>query len=1564
MSEQKFTNTSVTQSTVPSKGMMTDISGSFLPEGMWTRALNAVNNTHQGDAGILSNEPSNALLGAAPYDIIAVIYKSVDEYIVFSTDNKDSEIGIFNKVRKTYSKVINDQGLNFNKAYPITGVWKSNYDCTQSVYFRDSLNPDRSLNLDKVPYMPTGNNLSVDPTCFVAELSNRLNTDAIRLHPPVMIPTVTTKRAQGSGQLPNGSYQVAIAYSEAGIRLTDYTLPSNAQSLWNHEGIGGSLEVFIEGLDESYEEYELVVISIVNMQTVVKRIGNYSTRQNTVYLDQILASLPTVPLINIPLRSPIYEKSDGMYNVGPYLIRKGVTSQKLFNYQKQANKIRTQWIATKYPVEYYRQGGNNAGYMRDELYSFFIRWVYKTGGRSASFHIPGRSSKVSDLTLVDDLNVIDPSKNKRWQVYDTSMMTGSSVKNFTSDGGEIIYRGEMSYWESTEIYPDKKPEVWGELCGKPIRHHKFPSNEKLHIHSQGGEFIYVMGVEFDRIEHPVDQNGVPISDIVGYEILRGSREGNRSVVAKGLFNNMWEYTLEGENMATKRGYYQNYPYNDLRPDEFLVRFRSSLDHGTASLSEIRNEPALETYKKNFFSFHSPDTNFARPFIGENHVKIYVEQKANITGAFTTVHKHPKHVVLTDAALVTGVAVGLGLGFMSALGTPGTKLDIHAAPFGVGTVFGTSRSSGIGSIFGDIGVNAANVPGLPGTITGIALLVAQSAFFIGQGTSEVLNIIRNLSKRRDFVLQYNSHGVYSDYAQVNNLEKTFIRKVPSSKITYIGRGIQDFDTQKRVNNLNRGKFVALETKDEIPNPSSGIENSRQTVRNAQGITHENPFGSIKNSGVSYYGAIKIDYQNQYGQLERIIQIPVESSVHFTKAELVSTFGSGVLFGGDVYINRYTEKNPYYFFNQWLTDVPDDTEIDYRKYVNGPIPRYWVDFNKFDINDFKIEINLKSAKRKEMQEQLERFSEEGDPGRSKKAVELTTPSDFHRFDRSSKKHVFSLKECWVYLFANGVRDFFAESEINLAFRDYGDQDKDKFFDPYGEVLSDLNTLFRSDMITKPTFYKYDFSLSASKLYNNFASWGSLLPLDFDPARFTSCFEYLPKRAIYSLPHMEGLKRDNWRNFLGGNFKDFQSEINNIKSLNETGAVILFENREPVQFVGQDTLQSSGGVKFTIGDGGLFQQGMQSMVNADNDQDYGSCQSLRSAINTPFGLFWISQRAGKIFRLAGGSPEDITRLGKKFWFGEYLPSKLLSAYPDYPFADNPVKGIACQTVYDPQYEMVYFSKKDYVPLRADLLYDLQGDFYYTEQGRRVSVSLEDSKYFTPAHWTVSFDPKQNVWISYHSWIPDMMVGSNDHFLTVKEKELWKHNDRTDSFCNFYGKNYPFEIESVVNTPGTVTTLRSVEYIAEALKFSNNGKNVQHILDENFDLAVIYNSEQVSGYLKLNLKAKNNPLSLLQYPKINAGSIDILFSKEENKYRFNQFWDIIKNRGEFTPGDSTIWSLAPNGVDRVLNITALNYRKPPLERKKFRHFGNRLLLVKSVSGSTKLIVKLINTKHLFSSR
>ena len=108
-----------------------------------------------------------------------------------------------------------------------------------------------------------------------------------------------------------------------------------------------------------------------------------------------------------------------------------------------------------------------------------------------------------------------------------------------------------------------------------------------------------------------------------------------------------------------------------------------------------------------------------------------------------------------------------------------------------------------------------------------------------------------------------------------------------------------------------------------------------------------------------------------------------------------------------------------------------------------------------------------------------------------------------------------------------------------------------------------------------------------------------------------------------------------------------------------------------------------------------------------------------------------------------------------------------------------------------------------------------------------------------------------------------------------------------------------------------------------------------------------------------------LTQYPIIGANDINILYSKEEQKYRFNQFWDVTQNRGEFDPTVSnSIFLTQLNGYIRDLNTVNLNYNKPALQRKKFRHYYNKVILRRDFSGNRKMILKLANTKMNYSYR
>ena len=92
MAKKGLTNTSINKSRTFVKGLTKDTDPSFIQEGMWTHARNAVNNTKEGDLGTLSNEESNALCGTIGEDIllpnVPIIIASISlfsgKWVIFS----------------------------------------------------------------------------------------------------------------------------------------------------------------------------------------------------------------------------------------------------------------------------------------------------------------------------------------------------------------------------------------------------------------------------------------------------------------------------------------------------------------------------------------------------------------------------------------------------------------------------------------------------------------------------------------------------------------------------------------------------------------------------------------------------------------------------------------------------------------------------------------------------------------------------------------------------------------------------------------------------------------------------------------------------------------------------------------------------------------------------------------------------------------------------------------------------------------------------------------------------------------------------------------------------------------------------------------------------------------------------------------------------------------------------------------------------------------------------------------------------------------------------------------
>ena len=170
---------------------------------------------------------------------------------------------------------------------------------------------------------------SPDPNnpCILCVDTEDLDCELLRMARITIQPCLRMEQGINGGELLNGTYQAVIAYTENEQRISDYSIPSNIMSMFDHRNVNGSIDIIIESIDQTYDEFELVVIGFVNQQLVARKIGIYSTHTNRISLDKIDATLPAIPLSVIPLDRPAYERSQGIYRNGDFLIRVAPTSR-------------------------------------------------------------------------------------------------------------------------------------------------------------------------------------------------------------------------------------------------------------------------------------------------------------------------------------------------------------------------------------------------------------------------------------------------------------------------------------------------------------------------------------------------------------------------------------------------------------------------------------------------------------------------------------------------------------------------------------------------------------------------------------------------------------------------------------------------------------------------------------------------------------------------------------------------------------------------------------------------------------------------------------------------------------------------------------------------------------------------------------------------------------------------------------------------------------------------------------------------------------------------------------
>lgn len=1553
----------------PQKGMVTDLSLINLDSENYTFAKNAVLTSTSGNQLNLKNETSNFLYVTFPRDYVVIgtiAIEELDRFIYFLVNPKTgkSEIGevlkctpslnneivlryfcgdcgdlyidepapletIQQKNLCKYRKIINANCLNFSINHPVYAEYKVT-NCSVYLYFTDNFNERRFVYLD---INKTTNELDLQDkfkviisrdSCGMPIYSSELDCNKITYHPKHKPLCIGYKDTISNGDLRAGVYQALVAYSDrSGNTLTSYSFSSNGVPLFSKKTtfetdyrVNRGLQYEIENLDLSnfYEYYNVVIAATVNNFTNFYLLGTFPVTQNVVNFTSI-NDLIKLTAEDVFFKKPFYKTAYNVTKSNDYLFFSGVNEFKQLNLQQAANQIKLNWQTKAVREGIYsdeRTAERYRTYHRDETYAFGIVYGMDNGEETCAFHIPGRLPTPSDLTLVtgDDVRedfscfpgaepsfdkfgrpiLVTPPQQPRWKVYNTaSVAARPHVFSEYCDDSNCWEYGEFAYYESVNRYPNN-PDIWGELCNKPIRHHKFPDSLISHIHDgnntsspyEKSNIIYPIGVKvnhqsvIDGLNLLVTQNIISLEDknrIKYYRIVRGNRVGNESIKAKGLLYDMWKYNKFNEDY-----YYSNFPFNDLRENRYISNNPNTYEGSTTS-------PAIPSYfdKTSRYTFHSPDTHFSTPTLG-NILKLETEEYGQSQGYFTQsrCEARQKFISTFSSSLALSIAI------LTMLTVP---LGKESRVYGTESIKdGNKNTRGLEQ--GEVTVLGSTVPD-PLSFAGKALSIGLT--FIKEFELNT-DIIKSFLPYKNHAVQFNSIGYYNNFLPVQNNN----RKIrPILKSEYLGTGIQSIDeiTQNiKVNNYDRESsvFIKIDNNKSLPN-TTNQDQSRYTMGTI-GFGEQDLDKKFYAPVSSYYCSIKNDVVNQYGDVCSIEYLPTESCPYFldtnyTNCEL------GV-FGGDTYITRFAFKRKIPFFLQNRCKFDKGADVRYQDLGNVGYPNFYYNTGG------RYGENFTSSFGRNFGSTLQNFLN----------VDKT------RLD--AKRNTLFNQNGFIYLHSYGIPHFLVESGVNTDLR-HGENTREKDFYPRQPDL--YNWLEEENVSIKEDNY-YFYNTTYSKQNRETPICVSC----FKDLKEIECSSSVMNRVIYSGQDSDVNVNDNWLIFKTNDYKEFplsNGKLISVDGVENDKLLVRFQNTSKL-FSAYNTLKTDG-LDIQVGNGGLFEQKPIDFSNAN--LGYAGSQH-RAILKTKFGTIWVDAKRGEILKYADGKLQEISNKGKKLWFQENLPFKLLRHYPeiDIEQADNNFKDIGITMGFDKIRSRVLITKLDFEPKSKNIKYNKANNYFYIiENGLPKEINIRNTQYFENKSWTISFDLYNDAWASYHSYIPNFYLQDNNNFYTGKRfithESLWVHDLTNRSYQVFYGKLYPFIIELLSKKDINFNTINSVQFALDVLRYHNEfdwfaNKQVT------FNRAIIGNKYQTSGNLILVPRKENNLQFNIEFPKYSFEGKEILVTNRDNKWTFNDFFNVVRSDKNNIP----IWNFHPDNADKELNLSAINYNTEIFKKEK----------------------------------
>ena len=1443
--------------TRPISGLATDVSPVDQPKGSYRYALNAVDNSVEGDMSKLTNEKGHLIVAGLPqrHELVGSINMTQNRVVLFSTypGQGISEIGIFEN--DTYHTVVNDKHstskLNFSIHHQISGIYRLRRGCEDTIYFVDGLSV-RYFNFSK-------------PEDF--KLGGLWDADLFRLQRTIKeTPSFESVTIEDGGNIPPGSYSGAIQYLDEDFNPTEWIISTDTIIVYQDrhnkpfEEIRGS-QVWVEGNTEPVTVDKSIRFTVKNLDTSFPyyRIGIAQATSTMGTISKVLAGQPVpternsylftgigvteITLEELQVFDDIIESAEHIKSVDNMLILAN-TKGKNISYcelQKYASRISVDAIPEEINLADINNINNpkrgtvhfeKVGYQPGEIYALGIVYVFGDGTKSPVFHIPGKSSR---------------SQGRPYLVGAIPMSTNNTVEGTYIDNSSDCT--DTGYW-GVDNEGDRIDDTVS------IRHHRMPTREEANIgfvktttiETEGARVRTLLLSFKTRFKQSTLAPGIPIDFVLTYYI--GGVAQTKTLTIDDFSLGVNEYmTLEMGIIVNQTVDSENGAGNITK---FKLSAKGEKDDGSFDvIDDDLRDVKLQLELGSIDTFIEKTYTAKILGLGFSNIEkpVFENSTEEVVGYYIVRAKRDEYnKTILDTGLLLPLLEDTHYTAFGQVRPSDTTTKPGGGSTGVSNWFRNIRRStnflhskikkdAYALIYPQFLFNKKEYPTSKIHISGAYKAYQNNTYLAHQITQDVM-AGTSYDKDRNSKREKDSDGF--DLHTISRFTPQEFVSKPSKEITHkdlffldtlFGKSVKDSQNEsKEIYNLSSDNRVGI------------VVGTQQ-----EDLFRDNSYP---------YVTLKRDLPGVYSDF-RVLPYHLDS-------KQMHTFGEEPkIFSGDSYISSMTFTSSMYY------------NIKLRKRKNKK------SFGKFLLGTILIAAAVVATVVTAGSGSISLVAAGALLSAAGTAASLGFSTLAAGFKQAQANKVYNelydlgLKDCvddkitteifdvpnppddevqWIQ---DTLGNLWFESQVNMNWRN-GVSNMATDFLPSPMTYNEAQV--GDYLVNKLTVF--DEENSAGKLYQGFANpeiydvnkdytlrndVKLFTPLGIEYDCCSECGELFPHRVRYSQQSFQEELTDNYRKFLPNNYRDLDGETGAITNLFTIGNNMYVHTEDTIWMIPRNYQERvTDQIVSFLGTGSFFAIPPQKIV----DSDYGISAGLQhkwAAVKTPAGYAYISEKERQAYLFNGEQVTPITNGIRKDFY------KLL----EQPIPDNPLNKEAGGLVatYDPVYERILFTKVN--PLQKD-----------------------DS-------FTISYSIGAKTFRSYHSYIPGhYLTTTSSHYLVYPGK-VEIHKATVGPYQTYHGIKYPYIVDFIsVSNPVTQREWNHIRIDSETYR----GDVLQD--DITFNKAWLYNTHQSSG--ELLLKVDSQTENDMWAEVMNSNNNEIYITKDNSSWHFNDFRDLVVDKSQ----------------------------------------------------------------------